>query len=70
MKIKEIGKRDWYFDCFRELKKCNVTLRLRLIPIVIDALGTIPKELVRGLEVLKIKGRAETTQTTALLRLA
>ena len=41
-----------------------------VIPIVIDALGTIPKWLVKGLEDLEIKGQVETIQTAALLRLA
>ena len=40
-----------------------------VIPIVIGALGTIPKGLVNGLEDFEIKGHKETTQTTALLRL-
>ena len=39
-----------------------------VIPIVIDALGTITKGLVQGLEDLEITGRVETIQTTALLR--
>ena len=36
--------------------------------IVIVALGTILKGIVRGLEELEIGGQAETIQTTALLR--
>ena len=39
-----------------------------VIPILIGALGTIPKQLVRGLEELEIEWRAETIETTALLR--
>ena len=31
-----------------------------MIPIVIGALGTIPKQLVKGLEYLEIKGQVET----------
>ena len=38
------------------------------IPIVIGALGTVIKGLVQGLDDLKISGRVETIQTTALLR--
>ena len=30
---------------------------MTVIPIVIDALGTIPKELVKGLEYLEIRGQ-------------
>ena len=45
-------------------------MRVSLIPIVIGAVGTIPKGLVRRLEDLEIRGRVDTIQTTALLRLA
>ena len=38
------------------------------IPIVIGALGTVTKGLIKGLKDLEIRGRAETIQTTALLR--
>ena len=42
---------------------------MTFIPIVIDALGTVTKGLIKGLEEdLKIKERVETIQTTALLR--
>ena len=40
------------------------------MPIVIGALGTTPKGLVKGLEDLEIRGQVETTQTTTLLRSA
>ena len=43
-------------------------MKVTVIPIVIGALGTIPKGLVKGLKELEIEGRAETIQTTALLR--
>ena len=43
-------------------------MKVTVIPIVIDALGTIPKRLVRVLEELYIETRAEAIQTTALLR--
>ena len=43
---------------------------MTVIPIMADALRTIPKGLVQGLEVLEIRGQVETIQTTALLRLA
>ena len=39
-----------------------------VIPVVIGALGTIPKLLLKGLEDLEIRGQIETIQTTALLR--
>ena len=39
-----------------------------VIPIVIGALGTIPKGLIKGLEALEIGERTEAIQTTTLLR--
>ena len=45
-------------------------MKLTVTPNIIGALGTVTKGLEQGLEDLKIKGREETTQTTALLRLA
>ena len=41
---------------------------MRVIPIVIGALGTVTKGLIQGLEDLEIRGRVETIQITALLR--
>ena len=41
-----------------------------VIPIVIGVLGTIRKPSVKRLEVLEIRGRVETKQTTALLQSA
>ena len=38
-----------------------------VILIVVDALGTIPKSLIKVLEELKIRGRADTIQTAGLL---
>ena len=45
-------------------------MKVTVILIVIDALGMIPKGLVKGVEELEIGGRAETTRTTASLRSA
>ena len=39
-----------------------------VIPIVIGALGTIPKGLVKALEDLEVRGQAETIQITVWLR--
>ena len=39
-----------------------------VIPIIIGALGTIPKGLVKRQEDLDMRGQVETIQTTALLR--
>ena len=40
------------------------------MPIVIGALGTVTKGLLKGPEDLEIGGRVETIQTKALLRTA
>ena len=42
-------------------------MKVTIVPIVIGALGTITKGLLKGLEDLEIGGRLETIQTTALL---
>ena len=45
-------------------------MKVTIIPIVIGAFGTVNKGLLKGLEDLKVSGRVETIQTTALLRTA
>ena len=45
-------------------------MKVTFVPIIIDALGTVTKGLIKGLEDLEIKGRVETIQTTVLLRSA
>ena len=45
-------------------------LKLTIKPIVIGAFGTVTKGLLKGLEDFEVRGRVETTQTTALLRTA
>ena len=45
-------------------------MKVTVIPVVIGAVGTILKGFVKELEEFKIGGRAETIQTTALLRSA
>ena len=40
-------------------------MKVTIIPIAIDAFGTITKGLLKGLEDLEVDGRAETIQTTA-----
>ena len=64
IKLKENEKRDKYLDFTRELKKWN--MKVIVIPVVIGVLGTIPKWLVKWLEVLEIRGQVKTFQTTAL----
>ena len=45
-------------------------MKVTFIPIVIGALDTVTKGLLKGLEDLEIRGRVETIQTTTLLRSA
>ena len=45
-------------------------MKVTILPIVIGALDTVTKGLVKGWEDLEIGGRVETIQTTALLRTA
>ena len=45
-------------------------MKVTIVPVVIDTLGTVTKGLLKGLEDLKVGGRVETIQTTALLRTA
>ena len=67
VKLKECKKRDKYLDLARESKKMW-NMKVKIICIVIGALGTVTKGLVQGLEDLEITGRIETVQTTASLR--
>ena len=55
-----------YLDLARELKKLW-NKKVTIVPIVIGALGTITKGLLKGLEDLEGGGRVETIQTTALI---
>ena len=68
-RMKESEKKDRYLDLARELKKLW-NMKVTIVPIVIGALGTIIKGLLKGLEDLEVGGRVETIQTTALLRTA
>ena len=45
-------------------------MEVTIVPIVIGALGTITKGLLKGLEDLEVGRRVETIQMTALLRTA
>ena len=67
--LKEGEKRDKYPDIARELKKLW-NMKVTVIPIVIGALGTVIKGLVKGLEELEIRTLVETIQMTILLRVA
>ena len=45
-------------------------MKVRIIPIVIVAFGTLTKWLLKGLEDLEFDDQVETIQTTALLKTA
>ena len=68
-KLKESEKKDKYLDLARELKRLW-NMKVTIVPIVISALGTLTKGLLKGLEDSKVGGRVETIQTTALQRTA
>ena len=68
VKLKESEKTDKYLDLARELKNWN--MKVMFTPTVIFVLGTVTERLIKGLEDLEIRGRVETIETTALLRLA
>ena len=63
------SEKDKYLDLARELKKLW-NMKITIVPIVIGALGTVTKGLLKGLEDLEVGRRVETIQTTALLRTA
>ena len=44
-------------------------MKVTIVPIVIGALGTITKGLLKGLEDLEVGGWVENIKTTALLRM-
>ena len=67
--LKESEKKDKYLDLSRELKKLW-NMKVTIVPIVIGALGTVTKGLLKGLEDLEVGGRIETIQMTTLLRTA
>ena len=67
IKLKEWEKKDKYQDLARELKKLW-NMQVRIIPIIIDAFGTVTQGLLKGLEDLEIGGRMETIQRTTLLK--
>ena len=69
VKMRESEKVNRYLDLARELKKLW-NMRVTVIPIVIGALGMVPKCSEERLDELKFRGRIETIKTTALLRSA
>ena len=69
VKTKESKNIYKYMDLARELKKL-LNMKVPVIPIVLGALGTAPKNFERILEELEIRRRIETIQTKALLKSA
>ena len=65
--LKENEKKDKYLDLARELKKLW-NMKVTIVPIVIGALGTITKGLLKGLEDLEIGGRTALLRTARILR--
>ena len=69
IKLKECEKKDKYLDLARELKKLW-NMKVSIVPIVIGVFDTVTEWLLKGLEDLEVGRRAETIQTTALLKTA
>ena len=69
MNLKVSEKKDKYLDLAREWRKLW-NMKVTIVPIVIGALGTITKGLLKDLEDLEVGGWVETIQTTALLRMS
>ena len=69
MKTKENEKKEKYQGPAREIKKVWIMI-VTVISIIIGALWTVSKRLVRRLKELNIGERTETIQTTALQRSA
>ena len=58
IKLKQCEKKYKYLDLARELKKLW-NMQVTIIPIVIGAIGTVTKGLLKGLEDLEVGGRVE-----------
>ena len=69
IKLKERENRDKYVDLARELKKLS-NIKVKIIPIVIGAFGTVTKRSLKGMKDLEVGERVETIQTTSLLKTA
>ena len=67
VKLKESEKKDKYLELARELKKLR-NMKVTFISTVIDALSTVTKGLMKRLEDTEIRVRAETVESTTLLR--
>ena len=65
MKVKENEKGQVLGSC----RRTENATEHKVDVVVVGVLETVPKSSVKGLEVLKIGGRAEIIQITALLRI-
>ena len=65
--LKNIANAKTHQNFSRELKKLW-NMRVKVIPIVVGALGTVPINLDKRQEDLEIGGRIETMQTSALMQ--
>ena len=63
--VKEGEELDKYQGFIREEKKLQ-NMKVTMIPIVVRALGTVPKRLKKRLDELEIKESNETIQTPVL----
>ena len=66
-KIKEGKNRNKYLNLARELKELW-NMKVIVVLIVISAIGTIPKESLKGRDNMEICEQVENYQTTALVR--
>ena len=64
VKMKESEKINKYLDLARELRKLW-NMKVKVVPIVIGGLGTVPKGLENSLGELEIRGRIETLLRSA-----
>ena len=68
LELKENEKRNKYLDLARKFEKYKRrNMKVMVTPIVIGALGTIPKGLEKKLEDIEIRRQVETIRTIALL---
>ena len=69
-KIKRKWKEGWIPRFYEGIEKKLWNMKVTIIPIIIGALGTVTKGLIKGLKDLEMRGRVETIQTSTLLRSA
>ena len=69
IKNKELEKEEKYQDLARELKK-TWNMKAIVTPVVIGALGAIPKRLKKGLQGLGIESKIVELQKSAIIHMA